>query len=46
MLGFAGLIHQEIVSKQATIDQLLHFKSLQPGAYKLGLTAAENVIGL
>ena len=32
MMGIAGIIHQQIVSKQATIDQLLHFKSVQPGA--------------
>jgi hypothetical protein len=40
MLGFSGMIHQQIVSKQAVIDQLLHFKSVQPGAFKLGGAAA------
>lgn len=40
MIGFSGMIHQQIVSKQAVIDQLLHFKSVQPGLFKLGGAAA------
>lgn len=36
MMGFSGMIHQMIVSKQPVIDQLLHFKPVAAGAFKLG----------
>ncbi|KAJ1494915.1 light harvesting complex protein 4 [Baffinella frigidus] len=36
MMGFSGVIHQMIVTKQPVIDQMLHFKSVTPGVFKLG----------
>ena len=36
--GFSGIIHQMIISKQATIEQLMNFKSVDPSAFK-GLSA-------
>ena len=36
--GFSGVIHQMIISKQATIEQLMNFKSVDPSAFK-GLSA-------
>lgn len=36
--GFSGIIHQMIVTKQATIEQLMNFKSVDPAAFK-GLAA-------
>ena len=39
MLGFSGILHQQIVTKQAVIDQLLHFKSVD-ASFKIGGAAA------
>jgi len=36
--GFSGIIHQMIVTKQATIEQMMNFKSVDPAAFK-GLSA-------
>eukprot|EP00802_Teleaulax_amphioxeia_P015055 Tamp_15138.p1 GENE.Tamp_15138~~Tamp_15138.p1 ORF type:complete len:242 (+),score=48.92 Tamp_15138:48-728(+) len=38
MMGFSGIIHQMIVTKQATIEQMMNFKSVDPAAFK-GLSA-------
>lgn len=41
MMGLSGMIHQMIVSKQPVIDQLLHFKPVAEGAFKLGGAAGK-----
>lgn len=34
MMGFSGIIHQMIITKQGTIEQMLNFKSVDPAAFK------------
>jgi len=36
MMGFSGMVHQMIVSKQAPIEQLMHFKAVDSTVFKLG----------
>jgi len=42
MLGFSGIIHQMIVTKQGTIEQMMNFKSVDPAAFK-GLSALVSI---
>jgi len=41
MMGLSGMIHQMIISKQPVIDQLLHFKPVAEGTFKLGGAAGK-----
>ncbi|EKX34768.1 light-harvesting Chl a protein 4 [Guillardia theta CCMP2712] len=41
MMGFSGVIHQMIVTKQPIIYSLLHWKSVDSSAFKLGGAAAK-----
>ena len=47
MMGFSGIIHQMIISKQGTIEQLMNFKSVDPAAFKglAGLSTAGVLAG-
>ena len=47
MMGFSGIIHQMIISKQGTIEQLMNFKSVDPAAFKglAGLSTAPVLAG-
>lgn len=38
MIGISGMIHQMVITKQGTIEQMMNFKSVDPAAFK-GLSA-------
>ena len=47
MMGLSGIIHQMIITKQGTIEQLMNFKSVDPAAFKglAGLSTAPVLAG-